>query len=148
MEPWHTARNWPSRLVAPEYVVTGTRYLVAIFTTLTTSSVERGYTTTVGLTPAGVGDRPSIEIKINTHQDGSRSARCRERGGRLDASKHLGVVMRPEDLVLLLNSLRLSRSDGSFPQGRKLNKSSLWCSETASQDHQIWQIHLRALRRT
>ena len=46
-----TARKWPSKLVAPEYGMTGIRYLTAIFTTFTTSSVLAGHTTTDGCEP-------------------------------------------------------------------------------------------------
>lgn len=43
-----TLRNCPSKLVAPAYGVIGILYLVAILTIFTTSSVDSGYTTTLG----------------------------------------------------------------------------------------------------
>jgi hypothetical protein len=43
----HTPWKWPSKLVAPEYGMMGIRYFVAISTTFTTSSVDRGKMTTL-----------------------------------------------------------------------------------------------------
>lgn len=47
----HTDLKLPSKLVAPEYGTIGILYLFAIFTTLTTSSVDFGNTTTLGEVP-------------------------------------------------------------------------------------------------
>jgi hypothetical protein len=49
-----TPMKWPSKLVPPAYGTTGMRYLLAIFTTFTTSAVEFGYTTTLCATPKSV----------------------------------------------------------------------------------------------